>query len=214
MLSSAPALCQPDRGTSCRHVSAIPGHVGTIFGHVGSILMPDKLPWWCRARRRLQRPCESLWTTTTTLCWSIAYTARTGPASLSCSSCCSAVWSQRYHPQTHCMRLRTHCMRTHCTTRLTGCALTPATPYPVDMLEPRHDKLHPAPPSVCCLCTCLLCGPAHIVCLPYSHANTSLPHTSMSMLTLDRRLGKSFRLCAFADSCAGLRAVRDPLEEL
>ncbi len=117
LLSNGPASCQPARGTSCRHVSTIPGHVcsvpghvGTIFGHVaakhghagsipghvGSVLMPDKLPWWCRARRKLQRPCESLWTTTTTLCWSIAYTARTGPASLSCSSCCSAVWNQRY----------------------------------------------------------------------------------------------------------------------
>jgi hypothetical protein len=36
----------------------------------------------------------------------------------------------------------------------------------------------------------------------------------MSMFVLDRRLGMSFRPCAFADGCAGLRSVRDPLEEL
>ena len=212
LLSNGPALCQTARGTSCCHVSTIPGHVcsvpghvGTLFGrvaakyghagsipgHVGSIWMPDKLPWWCRARRKLQRPCESLWTTTTTLCWSIAYTARTGLASLSCSSCCSAVWNQRY--------------------RFTVCVLTIAMPYPVDMLGPRHGKLHPAPSAV------------------YAHACFVALHTLLVhcvvMLTpayltkawtyvLDRRLGKSCRLCAFADSCAGLCSVRNPLEEL
>ena len=53
----------------------------------------------CRARRRLPRRCVCLLTMPTTLCWSTAYMARTGLASLSCSSCSSAAWNQRCdHP--------------------------------------------------------------------------------------------------------------------
>ena len=35
LLSNAPALCEPARGTFC-------SHVGAIFGHVGTILTPDE----------------------------------------------------------------------------------------------------------------------------------------------------------------------------
>ena len=42
VLSNAPALCEPARGTFCSHVGATFGHVGTIFGHVGTILTPDE----------------------------------------------------------------------------------------------------------------------------------------------------------------------------
>lgn len=37
-------------------------------------------------------------------------------------------------------------------------AYTTAMLHPVDMLGTRHCNLHPALPSVCCICTRLLCG--------------------------------------------------------
>ena len=60
----------------------------------------------CRARRRLPRRCVCLLTMPTTLCWSIAYMARTGLVSLLCSSCSSAASNLRCdHPFLCCVLL-------------------------------------------------------------------------------------------------------------
>ncbi len=61
---------------------------------------------------------------------------------------------------------------------------------------------------VCCMALCTVLARCAAILIPAYLTQACL------MLVLHCVMGKSFWLCAFADGCAGLRAVRDPLEEL
>lgn len=147
LLSNAPALCQPARGTFCSHLGAIFGHVGrqlgpavSIPGHVGSIfgpiLVPDELVV-VQGKKEIAKALRVFvdHNNYPVLVHCIHGKDRTGLIVMLIMLLCS-VEPEVSPPDS----LYAHSHQ-QCRTLLT-------------CLGTRHCNLHPAPPSVCCLCMC------------------------------------------------------------